>query len=74
MNNAGVIFTFLPQWADYLIGGIALLILLVTSGIAIGKTGRHPIWALALLVPGVQIIVIWAWAYGRWPARDASQM
>ena len=65
-----IFFPFLPIWAEYLIAGITLLILLITAGIAIGKSGRHPIWALALLLPVMQVIVFWLWAYGHWPARD----
>ncbi|HEY1096467.1 MAG TPA: hypothetical protein VGF14_04435 [Alphaproteobacteria bacterium] len=67
-------FPFLPIWAEYLIAGITLLILLISSGIAIGKMGRHPIWALALLVPWVQIIAFWLAAYKRWPfvPRDSD--
>ena len=67
-----VFFPFLPIWAEYLVAGITLLILLVTAGIAIGKTGRHPIWALALLLPYVQIIALWGLAYKAWPARDTT--
>ena len=65
-----VFLPFLPVWAEYLTAGIALMILLISAGIAIGKTGRNPAWALLLLFPWVQIILFWVWAYTRWPARD----
>lgn len=66
----GVVFPFLPLWADYLVGGITILLFLVSGGIAIGKSGRNPSWALVMLVPWVQIVMIWLWAYKRWPRRD----
>jgi hypothetical protein len=63
-------FPFLPVWAEYLIAGLTILSLLVCAGIAIGKSGRHPIWALLLLLPGLQIIVFWLWAYKSWPVQQ----
>ena len=69
MNEFGLL-PFLPMWAEYLVAGIALMIMLIAGGIAIGKTGRNPAWALLLLFPWVQIIAFWMWAYCKWPARD----
>jgi hypothetical protein len=63
-------FPFLPLWAEYLIAGITVMMLLISGGIAIGKTGRHPAWALLLLIPYAQIIVFWLVAYAVWPRRD----
>lgn len=70
MSN--VFLPFLPVWAEYLVAGIAVLVLLISAGIAIGKSGRNPSWALLLLLPWVQIILFWLWAYKRWPARDPN--
>jgi hypothetical protein len=67
--NAGF-FPFLPIWAEYLIAGIAVMMLLISAGVAIGKTGRHPAWALLLLFPYVQIIMFWLAAYTKWPFSD----
>jgi heme/copper-type cytochrome/quinol oxidase subunit 2 len=66
-------FPFLPIWAEYLIAGIMVMVLLISAGIAIGKTGRHPAWALLLLVPWAQIIVFWLVAYCVWPFRRQNQ-
>ena len=65
---------YLPVWAEFLLKGITILVLLVSSGVAIGKMGRHPIWALLLLLPGAQIIVFWLAAYKSWPfvPRDSD--
>lgn len=66
-------FPFLPLWAEYFMAGITVMMLLITGGIAIGKTGRHPAWALLLLVPYVQIIILWWAAYATWPSRADAQ-
>lgn len=68
------LLSFLPVWAEYLIKGIIVLVLLVSGGVAIGKMGRHPIWALLLVLPWVPFIVFWLAAYTRWPfvPRDSD--
>ena len=36
------------------------------------KTGINPAWSLLGLVPFVNIVALWVFAYARWPALDRS--
>jgi len=58
----------LPMWLEYLIASILLLTLIISSAIALTKAGRHPAWCFLLLVPYVQIIALWVFAFSAWPA------
>ena len=42
----------------------------VAGGWVLAKAGRSPLWILFLLVPYVNIIGLWAFAYVRWPFLD----
>ena len=38
------------------------------------KSGRSGWWALVWLVPGVNLVGFWVFAFTRWPALDKSSM
>jgi hypothetical protein len=41
------------------------------AGIALGKTGRNPLWALAAFVfPPLLTVGLWIVALSRWPRLD----
>jgi len=37
------------------------------------KTGRSPWWSLIILVPFVNVIMIWVFAFARWPTIDPPE-
>jgi hypothetical protein len=58
-----------PTWVE----GLALLLLAVPLLLAsrvVRRAGYSPWWALLLLVPLVNLVALWLFAYARWPAVD----
>ena len=37
------------------------------------KSGHSGLWSLLLLLPMVNIVVVWVFAFVRWPALDAAK-
>lgn len=62
----------MPMWAANLMLGLLLAGLLSASGFVLARLGRSPLWALLLLVPMVQIIAYWVFAYKPWPRESAK--
>jgi len=57
----------------------ALLILLIMFAIVVvpfvrifQKAGRTGWWAVLMLIPLVNLIVLWIFAFSRWPALETS--
>jgi len=63
----------LPLWFVYLVIAITLTYGLVLGGWVLAKAGRSPVWVLLLLVPYVNVIAVWAFAYARWPFVDGAR-
>ncbi len=63
----------LEIWQSYLIAGLVVLLFVAFSGMVLIRTGRSPLWCLALLIPVVQIIALWALAFADWPNIDESK-
>ena len=40
------------------------------AAVVLRKAGRSPWWAALLVPPGVNLVVIWVFAFVRWPAVD----
>ncbi|HRD47040.1 MAG TPA: hypothetical protein PLF78_11210 [Caulobacter sp.] len=40
----------------------------VPPWIIVRKAGYHPAWSLLGLIPLVNIVVLWVFAFGDWPA------
>ena len=62
-----------PDWIAHLIVGIFIFCLVSCSGIILTRTGRNPYYALLLLIPVVQVIAIWMFAYSMWPGVKKNQ-
>jgi len=62
----------MPLWLEYLLKGITIFGMLVFSGIVATKAGRNPYYALFLLIPFLQIAVVWAFAFLPWPKVDKT--
>lgn len=61
------VFALLPLW------WISALISLWGSARVVRRAGFSPWWALLLLVPVVNIIMLWVFASARWPALPGSR-
>jgi hypothetical protein len=57
----------MPIWAVLTAYGIALTAMMAFGGFILVRIGRSPVWVLLLLVPFVQPLAIWYFAYHRWP-------
>lgn len=55
-----------PPALGYSIMGLLLTILIGTAGFACARLRISPLWALLLLVPYANVIVIWILAYSGW--------
>lgn len=60
----------LEPWLGYLIIAVVMTYTLTLGGWAVAKAGRSPLWILLLLIPYVNVLAFWAFAYVRWPAVD----
>lgn len=38
----------------------------------LGRAGFSPLWALVMLVPIVNLVMLWVFAFVRWPAVDRT--
>jgi len=47
------------------------VLVLVPAARVLRKAGRSGWWALALIVPVVNLVALWVFAYSRWPALGA---
>ena len=60
----------LEPWLANLIIGLWIVALMAFASIAVVRMGRSPLWVLALLVPYLNVGVIWYLALTRWPRID----
>lgn len=60
----------LPPWLGYLAVGLVLMYTIGLAGMVAAKAGHSPLWALALLVPYLNVLVLWLFAYVEWPALN----
>ncbi|MFI4988579.1 MAG: hypothetical protein ACHQF3_14170 [Alphaproteobacteria bacterium] len=48
------------------------VMLIVPVVVILRRTGKSGWWCLMMYLPFVNIIALWLFAYGRWPALDRS--
>jgi len=75
MQSAGEILTMLqglPNWAANLIMALTIPYTMCMFGVIIKKTGRNPLWGLALIIPYAGVAAAWVLAYAKWPRLDAK--
>ncbi len=73
MQTGGIIFEFIPRWLELAIAGPLLVYFIVAACIVLAKAGRHPAWSLLLLIPFIQLIMIWAFALSPWPRQGEKE-
>ena len=37
------------------------------------RAGRSPLWSVLLLIPVVQLVALWVFAFVRWPSVDKQR-
>lgn len=67
------IWTSLPDWAQLLVRGLYLGVLLAAASVAASRAGRTPYWGLCAIVPFLVILVTWALAFCEWPMEKKEQ-
>lgn len=60
----------LTPWIGLSLISVTLVYAIVLGGWVLAKAGRSPLWVLLLLVPYVNVLAVWAFAYARWPFVD----
>ena len=51
---------------------IALAVPMILMSRVLRRAGYSPWWVLLVLVPLVNLIALWVFAYARWPAIDEA--
>lgn len=64
-----VTFLDLPGWSLMVLVGLMLAYKVAIGGWILARAGRSPLWVLALLVPFVELLAVWVFAYAPWPAE-----
>lgn len=62
----------LPPWGFYTIISVLMTYWISIGGWALARAGRSPLWVLLLCVPWVNVVVVWMFAYARWPALEVD--
>lgn len=65
-------FIHLPRWVMLSIYGLMLTYSIAAGGFALARAGIKPLWVLVLLVPTINVVALWVWAYGRWPREQTK--
>lgn len=61
------------SWQEMLIMSVLGALLVVFGGMMAGRAGRAPFWGLLLLIPVVQILALWIFAFIHWPRIDVQK-
>ena len=62
----------LEPWLANLIVGLYLVAMMAFGSIVLVKARLSPLWVFLLLVPYLNILGLWLFAYVRWPRLDRS--
>jgi hypothetical protein len=54
----------------YMLTIICLLVLLGVFGQILKKAGYSRFWALLLLIPGLNVMLIWIFSFLNWPSSE----
>ncbi len=63
----------LPSWLGSVLFGLQLSLKIGLGGWVLARTGRSPLWVLLLLVPYLDLAMIWLFAYAEWPAERLAR-
>lgn len=57
-------FSFFP----FAVLSASLVLLLIPVIQVLRRTGHHPVWCLLAIVPGLNVLALWIFAFKSWPA------
>jgi hypothetical protein len=60
----------LPVWFSYLLKGLSIFAMLAFPAIVLARAGKSPYFALLLMVPFINVAIVWGFAYAEWPKLD----
>ena len=63
----------LEPWLVHLIVGLYIVAMMAFGSIVLVKARISPIWVFLLLVPYLDLIGLWLFAYAGWPRLNASR-
>ncbi|HCS22478.1 MAG TPA: hypothetical protein PLW48_09030 [Alphaproteobacteria bacterium] len=64
------LFPSIPEWLSYLVAGLTIFAMLCAGAVIAARAGRNPYWALLIIVPFLAPVMVWAFAYARWPSME----
>lgn len=73
LSDMVALFGDTPGWLSLLIVSLAITYSICVFGVVFGKMGRSPYWGLALLLPFLGTILIWAFGLARWPEPGGDE-
>ena len=53
--------------------GIMLTWTLAAGSFLLARLGIKPLWVLLLVLPGLNVLAIWLFAYARWPRYEEAR-
>lgn len=66
-------FWDLPRTLIFFVYGVLLTYSIAAGGYALARSGIKPLWVLLIIVPTVNVVALWVWAYVRWPAMNLKK-
>ena len=61
------------QTGDSIMELVAIVVFLGLAAIILGKAGYSGWWALLMLIPIVNLVMLWSFALRRWPALEQQE-
>jgi hypothetical protein len=59
--------------ASLIVIGIMLTWTLAAGSFLLARLGIKPLWVLLLVLPGLNVLAIWLFAYVRWPRYEEAK-
>ena len=53
--------------------GIMLTWTLATGSFLLARLGLKPLWVIMLVIPGLNVLAIWMFAYAKWPRYEEAK-
>lgn len=66
------LFPTMPEWLAYLIAGLTIFAMMASACVIATRAGRSPYWGMLVIVPFLAPLLIWVFAYSRWPAQEKA--
>jgi len=57
-----------PRWLALSVISLIVFAKMILGGLSLARAGRNPLWVLTLLVPVLDVVALWVFAFSRWPA------